>query len=288
MQPVQSIQPVGITWLPMPPREQRALMYEKKFSIAAETRSTTATKGRRHTHKCFEIVIVHQGAIILSLDTSTQVLTAGDAIIFHGSLLHGGRTLGSAYTRTAFHLNINKADVIDWCKLIPADAKSFVYAYLPQTCYPAFFENLTKLSEQPAKGDISQQDTDLVANVLSTLQVVERPKQAALHPVVRESIKLMTQMNTATQISDLARRLYISQSHLFALFHNNLMCSPYQLWMKIRIEQACNKILKEQIPVNDLVKMFGFTTRRSFERAFRRYTGTTVSQYRELGWCSSW
>ncbi|HHW08706.1 MAG TPA: helix-turn-helix transcriptional regulator [Firmicutes bacterium] len=97
----------------------------------------------------------------------------------------------------------------------------------------------------------------------------------------------MTQMNSVAQISELARMLYISQSHLFALFHNDLLCSPYQLWTKIKIEQACSKILQERIPVNDLAGMYGFATRRSFESAFRRCTGTTVSQYRECGLFSS-
>jgi AraC-like DNA-binding protein len=75
---------------------------------------------------------------------------------------------------------------------------------------------------------------------------------------------------------------------LFALYQKELHCSPHQLWLLIQIEQACNQILQERVMVGDLVDMLGFSTRRCFERAFRRHTGMNVSQYRESGLGSFW
>lgn len=86
-------------------------------------------------------------------------------------------------------------------------------------------------------------------------------------------------MEGSESVDDLARRFYISPSRLYALFRTNLRYSPYRLWLTLKIEQACSKMVLVEPSVNSLGDYLGFGTRRGFERAFRRVTGQSPVSY---------
>lgn len=282
------VESVGVSWLPLPPMKRRTEVYTRDYSCAVNTRRTPATNGRRHLHKCMEIVVVHKGAFLMSFGDTIRVLTAGDAMVFYGGALHGGRALNGAYTRTNFHLTSKLVDEVSPYPWQKGDSSPYIYASLPQSKRAIFFQALPRLREHAQNQSLDEQGRTLLSQALHILRTETLPKQETLHPIVQDLLRYMIVTNRADSGSELARRFHISKSYLFALCQKELHCSPHQLWLQIRIEQACNRVLQEYITVNALADALGFASRRCFERAFRRIAGMTVSEYRERGIRSNW
>ncbi len=275
--------PRKVAWLPLPPVGQRTEGLRRDYACAIDTQKTASTHGKRHLHPCMEIIVVHDGALALSLGHSVQVLTAGDAVIFRGNVLHGGRTIGGTYTRTAFHLAEKLVDAACAYLQMGKPCASCVLASLPQSLQTEFFQTLKQLSDYSPLQELDGASRMLLFKTLGYLKTEPAPRHQSLHPIVRESLDLMIRPGSYGRIADLARKLHTSESYLYALYQRELNCSPHQMWLQIQIEQACSQILQDNVVVNDLVDMLGFDHRRCFERAFRRITDMSVGQYRAEG-----
>lgn len=280
---VWSGEPSKVAWLPLPPvgRRTEGLMHD--YACAIDTQKTSSTHGKRHQHPCMEIIVVHAGALALSLGHTVQVLTAGDAVIFRGSMLHGGRTFGGTYVRTAFHLTEKLVNEACGHLHIGQPEPDCVFASLPPSREARFFQNLTRLKALSSKQEFDPEGRKLLYQTLRYLRSEPTPIRQTLHPIVRESLDYMSQPGGLDRVAALANKLYTSESYLYALYQKELNCSPHQMWLHIRIEQACNQILQDNVMVADLADKLGFDHRRCFERAFRKITDMCVSQYREEG-----
>lgn len=269
---VWSCEPLKVAWLPLPPVGRRTEGLIRDYACAIDTQKTASTHGKRHQHPCMEIIVVHAGALALGIGHAVQVLTAGDAVIFRGNVLHGGRTIGGTYTRTAFHLTEKLVDTAcAYLKLDKPEANC-VFASLPQNRQADFFHTLTQFSALCPRQELDTAGRVLLFQALQHLKTESAPQHETLHPIVRESLHHMVQPGAVGRIADLAGKLHTSESYLYALYQRELNCSPHQMWLQIKIEHACNQILQDDVLVNELVDMLGFDHRRCFERAFRRIT----------------
>lgn len=100
--------------------------------------------------------------------------------------------------------------------------------------------------------------------------------------LARTAENLMAQQPAVDwSVSELARRCGVSREHLSRAFTQRYGVSPRRYLSELRIQKACARLRSSDTPIKNIMLDLGFTSHATFTRAFRRYTNTTPSQYRQ-------
>lgn len=82
-------------------------------------------------------------------------------------------------------------------------------------------------------------------------------------------------------VVELARRCDVSREHLTRAFKDKFGVSPRRYLSELRIQEACARLRATQEPIKNIMLDLGYTSYATFNRAFRRYTEATPSEYRD-------
>ncbi len=81
-------------------------------------------------------------------------------------------------------------------------------------------------------------------------------------------------------IEDLADELHISRSHISHIFSSRLHINFCDYLNSLRLQKALNLLQSEHISITEIASQSGFSTIRTFNRAFQKHFGASPSQYR--------
>ncbi len=96
-------------------------------------------------------------------------------------------------------------------------------------------------------------------------------------------VPVMTELERdlgAVDLAAAARLARLSPSHLNAVFHDALGCSPMRWVRRRRMERARELLAASDLPVGDIAERCGFPDQFHFSRAFKRAHGASPSAYR--------
>ncbi len=83
-------------------------------------------------------------------------------------------------------------------------------------------------------------------------------------------------------IEALAKETGYGHSQLYALFKRELGMSPNDYRQRFRIKQSCRRLIETDRSVTEISFELGFSSSQYFSRVFRKYVGTSPSEYRRL------
>lgn len=86
---------------------------------------------------------------------------------------------------------------------------------------------------------------------------------------------------TPMKISEIASVCHISESHFRRLFEDNIGMTPVEYLNQVRIRKACDLIKKTGNSMEEIAVKVGFTTTSTFNRNFKRITGTSPYQWKK-------
>lgn len=89
------------------------------------------------------------------------------------------------------------------------------------------------------------------------------------------------QLHTQLPIEELAERVGVSASHLFAEFKAATGISPHQYLIQQRISAARHLLVTTLEPVKAIAYDVGYTNTENFCRCFKRTTGLTAASFRK-------
>jgi AraC-like DNA-binding protein len=81
-------------------------------------------------------------------------------------------------------------------------------------------------------------------------------------------------------VADLARQVYLSETHFRRLFHEVFGTSPVQFIRQRRIERACSLLRSTTNPIKQIAADCGFAEEAFFSRVFHQALGTSPAAYR--------
>ena len=81
-------------------------------------------------------------------------------------------------------------------------------------------------------------------------------------------------------VRDLARRVYLSETHFRRLFKQVFGTSPVKFIRNRRIDHACALLRTSKLSVKEISQQCGFSDTSFFSRVFRSVTGQTPASYR--------
>ncbi|MCD8365672.1 MAG: AraC family transcriptional regulator [Clostridiales bacterium] len=93
---------------------------------------------------------------------------------------------------------------------------------------------------------------------------------------------IRTHYNSPVKIPEIASVCHVSESHFRRLFEENIGMTPVEYLNQIRIHKACELIVKTGYSMEEIAVKVGFTTTSTFNRNFKRITGTSPYQWKRL------
>ncbi|MBQ7604526.1 MAG: helix-turn-helix transcriptional regulator [Clostridia bacterium] len=84
------------------------------------------------------------------------------------------------------------------------------------------------------------------------------------------------------KMSDLARHCYVSESHLYHLFHDELNSSPLKIRNELRVMKAMTMIKNGETDLHEILAETGFSSASYFRKVFVEQAGMTMQQYRKI------
>ncbi len=83
------------------------------------------------------------------------------------------------------------------------------------------------------------------------------------------------------KIGEMALVCHVSESHFRRLFEENIGMTPVEYLNHVRIRKACDLISKTGSSMEEIASKVGFTTTSTFNRNFKRITGTSPYQWKK-------
>ena len=93
---------------------------------------------------------------------------------------------------------------------------------------------------------------------------------------------LRVHMSEKILITDLARSVGISPRHFLRAFRQSFNSTPLQFIMELRIQEAKRRLTSTAEGVTEVALACGFSHTQHFSTTFRKYVGTTPSEFRRI------
>lgn len=91
---------------------------------------------------------------------------------------------------------------------------------------------------------------------------------------------LQENYNQPLHLEDLARRYYMTKEHLTRLFKQSFGSTPYEFLILCRMEKALDLLADSNRSVVSIAEKLGYSNVNYFSKAFRKYYGSSPTQYR--------
>ena len=84
-------------------------------------------------------------------------------------------------------------------------------------------------------------------------------------------------------IANLAEKLKCSEGHLYRMFRKKIGLTPVSYIVKMRIQNAAQWLIRSDLKIAQIANLIGFHDQFYFSRVFKKATGASPKEYREMG-----
>lgn len=89
-------------------------------------------------------------------------------------------------------------------------------------------------------------------------------------------------LNDNITIDDLAKIVHFHPNYFIKFFRDHLGCSPMQYINRLRLEKAKHLLKTTDLTVKEIADMIGFNDAGYFSKVFKRYTGFSPQEFRNI------
>lgn len=143
--------------------------------------------------------------------------------------------------------------------------------------------NLIQLifKEMKAKKEFYLENVKLM--LINLLLIIARMNQEKSHSfktvassgtqIARALDYVSVHYNKDIRIDDLAEECYMSETHFRRIFVESMNMTPVDYINMVRIQMACNQMLKANVSMTQIAESVGYQTLSTFYRNFKKFTG---------------
>lgn len=245
-----------------------------------------------HWHIDYEFVRVLSGKLVFSLNADTVILNPGDVVLVQDGVLHGGNPSDCVYECVDFDLNgfLHDSSIytrelddlqnhrIELKKQFKADSEEAKIIH-------KLFDNMQRAEvgyEFIVRGLIYE----LIGLILRNRQytVTNESTKRSLRRVrqLKNVLALIREKyNAQLTLDDLANACNMTPKYFCRFFSEMTGKTPIDYINYYRIECAAERLLYSQESVTEVAFGCGFNDLSYFVKIFKRYKGTTPTQYRK-------
>lgn len=228
-----------------------------------------------HMHRCFEIILLLDGSMTVTVDKQEYVLTAGDMILVKPNLIHSLKTPESSRHVLCIFAPELIAAISD--ELIKYRLTAPVIQGAPELCRHLFEGASESMDIGGVKGFLYTV-SDMFYGRLDFTK--EDTATRDRHLLQRILLYVDEHIAQPCSIRDLARELGYSPSYLSRFFYTNIGM-PYSDYVRnIKISHACYLLRNTRESVINVAAQCGYTSISSFNRNFKQMTDVSPTAYR--------
>ena len=257
-------------------------------------RSQKASRISWHSHDCYEILMLADGATEYEFrDKKILELTGGHFLVIPPGIEHRGlhnirrpaRLCGILFDPTAL-------DVVRGTPFTTADltwimaqidlglCDSHRMSYEMKGSFKLLLANLKKFEPEDRSAGISLRSL-LCAILHDAAKRLATERTLEPKIVVQKAIQYMKHnLDVDASIASLTKSVGCSRARLFVLFKESTGMTPNDFWQRLRIDLSVEMLKDPGKSITDVAFEVGFSSSQYFCTVFRKYTGTTPSAYR--------
>ncbi|MGN1418757.1 MAG: helix-turn-helix domain-containing protein [Acutalibacteraceae bacterium] len=244
-----------------------------------------------HWHIDYELLRVLSGELVLSLNTNTIKLCAGDVILIQDGVVHGGTPFDCVYECIDFDLNsfplsgtVCKKELDDLqnhrvtlCKTFPAESEEVTVSNrLFQT-----LESPQKGYEFTALGLIFELIGLILRNHRYSDADESKSRNSKRVRQLKNALRLIREKyNTLLTLEDLSAAAGMSPKYFCRFFVEMTGRTPIDYLNYYRVECACEQLLYSDESVTEIALSCGFNDLSYFVKTFKKYKGITPGKFR--------
>ena len=259
--------------------------------------NNTFPQGVPHYHSHYEILYIQNGAKTLRINESkSYTLNSDNIALIRPNVIH---TTSSNHDteQTRVLLNLSQELIDD---IVAFTSEQFIAIFnIPVINLSPFtkkmvsyiFMEMLSLGEQDFLYD--QKIKVLVSNLLYTLgdtftnstdeNILDYTySQSMVDNITYISKYIQNNYGEQLTISELAKKIHISDTLFFQLFKKVMGVSPYQYITSIRMSNAMILLQNKQYSISKIAESCGFNNIVNFSRSFKRVYGLSPSEYKKL------
>lgn len=228
-----------------------------------------------HMHRCFELILVQEGSMTVTVEKRDYVLVAGDMILVKPNLVHALRTEDTSRHVLCIFAPELIAAISD--ELIRYRLSSPVIRGLSDW-HRCLFENA---SEGMNVGGVKGVLYSICDLFYSQLDVTKEDTAAGISRLLQKILLYVDEhMGQPCQIRDLGAFLDYSPAYLSRFFYTNVGISYSDYVRNIKINYACYLLQNTNTDIYHVSKKCGYATQSSFNRSFKQIVGCKPGEYR--------
>lgn len=163
--------------------------------------------------------------------------------------------------------------------------------YLRQVQNSNFCKSLNKLFEVVHNPNVLTNDLLTESLIYQTFYYLDTEypvKKKKQHTANSEQLKIALKYlhdnydDHNCSIASLCNKLDVSRSYLYNLFKNGFNTSPQKFLIKIRMEEAKNKLRDSPSSIRYIAEAVGYIDEFTFSKAFKKYSGFSPKIYRKM------
>lgn len=251
------------------------------FSAADRTNFKSRLACSAHLHYHIELVLLKKGNTVAFADAERETLSDGDAFISFPNQIHRYESSGpESYYLFIINPSLMPALTELFAEKLPR--KNVIKNVASDPVILQLFDRLLEM-KKPADAfeEIERQGVllTLFSLLLRRMELLDAPSGEA-HPLKAIISYCMQNYQSELSLSVLEEKLHISRYYISHLFSDKLHIHFNDYVNSLRISFACHYLCSSKRPVTEIASLVGFTTPRTFNRAFAKQMGTTPSEYR--------
>ena len=248
----------------------------------------------QHFHLFCECHFLKTGQAELQTDYTKNILDAGAFCIIPSKLRHGFQTIKKPASKISFYVTLSKNkenanDTFTWYNHIFSSEQPFI-----TTKTVPYFDDIYKIAPLIASADFIQKTKLNYLFSMAFLELLEEAEEVAIFedphtPVGYEDemiLKIESFMvehfSPNAGPEDLAEFLCLGQRQTERLLKRLFNKSFVEIKNETRIEKAKELILQKELSLKEIASLLGYSTYTSFYKSFRKQTGVSPEEYREL------
>ena len=256
----------------------KEFFYELKHEISADyftVEEAECFSFPMHMHRCYEIILVREGAMRVKLERDEYVAGEGDMILIKPNRVHSLETLGRSRHKLCIFSPELIAAVSPLLKKHPLTSPVLREVGSP---YRDLFE---AIDESASVGGIKGFLYCLCDLFCKQLDLSREEASSGKDHLIRDTLRYVEEnVHAPCPLSVIAEALGYSESYLSRVF-NEVVGMPLSAYVRhVKINRACYLLKNTRQSVTDIVSGCGYMSVATFNHNFSELMGCSPTEYR--------
>ena len=250
-----------------------------------EIREKTFTSSHReklqfppHIHPHLELIYLRSGSSMVFVDNKRYSFKAGELLLLFPNQIHSYVDESSIDA----DMLIFAPDLFSELKEILCTKTSISPIHHPDQLPTDIAERFAKIHQQLNSKDLFNQLSakgqllSLLCELLSCMELMDAPaEQDCIKRLLTYCIEHYTE---PLSLELLSKDLHLNKYYISHIFRERMNISYKDFINQLRVEHAC-ELLRKDIQITEVAYASGFSTIRTFNRAFLKHMGITPREY---------